>query len=146
LFRRECFESIGGYVPLKVGGIDLVAVTTARMEGWKTKTFTEKSCEHHRKIGTAGTNGLKVAFRSGYHDYLMGVHAVWQFFRSVYQMRNKPYITGGGALFAGYFWALITRPARPVSNEFVEFRRREQMKRLSNFFTKMLFPGCLRYP
>ena len=25
LFRRECFEAIGGYVPMKVGGIDLVA-------------------------------------------------------------------------------------------------------------------------
>ena len=31
LFRRECFETIGGYIPLKGGGIDLTAVVTARM-------------------------------------------------------------------------------------------------------------------
>src|ERR1022692_3245971 len=30
LFRRECFEAIGGYTPIKTGGIDLVAVMTAR--------------------------------------------------------------------------------------------------------------------
>jgi len=31
LFRRECFEAIGGYVPLKSGGIDLIAVLRARL-------------------------------------------------------------------------------------------------------------------
>ena len=45
LFRRECFADIGGYVPIKGGGIDWVAVTTARMKGWQTRTFTEKSCD-----------------------------------------------------------------------------------------------------
>ena len=53
LFRRECFESIGGYVPLKAGAIDLTAVVTARMKGWKTETFTDKFCVHHRRMGTA---------------------------------------------------------------------------------------------
>ena len=44
LFRRECFEEIGGYKPVKGGGIDHIAVITARMKGWKTRTFTEKRC------------------------------------------------------------------------------------------------------
>jgi len=43
MFRRECFEEIGGYIPIQCGGIDWVAVTTARMKGWKTRTFTEKT-------------------------------------------------------------------------------------------------------
>ncbi len=55
LFRRECFEEIGGYVPIKGGGIDWTAVTTARMKGWKTRTFTEKICLHHRKMGTGNS-------------------------------------------------------------------------------------------
>src|ERR1035438_2504549 len=50
LFRRECFESIGGYVPLKGGCIDHVAVLSVRMKGWQTRTFTEKICLHHRHI------------------------------------------------------------------------------------------------
>src|SRR6266550_9142591 len=53
LFRRECFEQIGGYVPVKSGGIDHIAVLTARMKGWKTRTFTEKMSIHHRVQGSA---------------------------------------------------------------------------------------------
>jgi len=53
LFRRECFEEIGGYLPVKGGSIDHIAVITARMKGWKTRTFTEKVCLHHRETGTA---------------------------------------------------------------------------------------------
>jgi biofilm PGA synthesis N-glycosyltransferase PgaC len=137
LFRRKCFESIGGYVPIKEGGIDLVAVITARMKGWKTRTFTEKTCKHHRKIGTANNHGLKISFRSGYHDYLMGVDPVWQFFRSAYQMSNRPFVFGGCSLFAGYLWAMLNRPELPVSKGFVDFRRKEQMHRLRVFFKRL---------
>jgi len=53
LFRRECYEAIGGYTPVKGGGIDHIAVVSARMKGWKTRTFTDKVCIHHRTMGTA---------------------------------------------------------------------------------------------
>ena len=33
LFRRECFEEIGGYVPVKGGCIDHIAVITRKNEG-----------------------------------------------------------------------------------------------------------------
>ena len=42
LFRRKCFEEIGGYTPIKWGGIDWVALRTARMAGWKTRSFLNK--------------------------------------------------------------------------------------------------------
>ena len=133
LFRRECFESIGGYIPLKVGGIDLVAVTTARMRGWKTRTFTEIFCVHHRQMGSANDSRLRAIFKGGYHDYLMGVHPVWQLFRSLRFMGSKPYVIIGSILLAGYFWAMLTRAKRPVSMEFVLFRQKEQMRRLKKF-------------
>ena len=102
---KECFESIGGYTPLKVGAIDLVAVVSARMNGWKTETFTEKYCVHHRPMGTAKNNILTATFKSGYGDYRMGVHPAWQVFRSIYQMTRKPMVINGIMLLAGYFWA-----------------------------------------
>ena len=47
LFRKQCFEEIGGYTPIKIGGIDLVAVISARMKGWQTRSFLEKTfCEN----------------------------------------------------------------------------------------------------
>ena len=141
LFRRECFESIGGYVPLKVGGIDLAAVLTARMKGWQTRTFAEKCCEHHRKMGTANHRSLMITFRGGYHDYLMGGQPVWQVFRSAYQMRRMPFVIGGSVLLAGYLWAAVTRAEKVVSQDLVKFRRKEQMQRLRKFLrARLLFP------
>lgn len=138
LFRRECFESIGGYVPLKAGAIDLTAVVTARMKGWKTETFTDKVCVHHRPMGSAKDRILVATFKSGYGDYPMGVHPVWQLFRSVYQMSRKPIILGGIMLMAGYLWAMLTRADKLVSMEFVHFRRKEQMQWLNEYFKKAM--------
>jgi glycosyltransferase involved in cell wall biosynthesis len=138
LFRRECFDMIGGYVPLKGGGIDLTAVVTARMRGWKTETFTEKACLHLRPMGKAGPHYLKYTFKSGHGDYMLGVHPVWQFFRSIYQMSTKPLFLSGFLLLSGYFWGLITHLPKPVSEEFVRFRRREQMRWLKDYYRKAL--------
>ncbi len=129
LFRRRCFEDIGGYTPIK-RGIDLVAVTTARMRGWKTCCFTEKCSHHHRKQGTGMHKSVMVNYWSGYYDYVLGVCFLWQLIRSVYEMRSAPYVVGGLYLFAGYFWAMVKRVERPVSSEFVAFRKREAMSRL----------------
>ncbi len=133
LFRRECFDAIGGYVPVKGGGVDHIAVITARMKGWKTRTFTEKVCLHHRPIGTAERGALKARFRTGAQDYALGGHPIWELFRTVYQMTKRPFVIGGLLLGAGYFWALVRRTKRPISREMVEFRRREQMQRLSSW-------------
>jgi poly-beta-1,6-N-acetyl-D-glucosamine synthase len=131
LFRKECFEDIGGYVAIKGGCIDHVAVVSARMKGWKTRTFTETVCSHHRTMGTAQSGGVKAKFKIGAKDYSVGNHPVWQLFRSVYQMKQRPFGIGGLALGAGYAWSMIKGVPRPVSRELIEFTRREQMRRLT---------------
>jgi biofilm PGA synthesis N-glycosyltransferase PgaC len=133
-FRRECFESVGGYIPIKAGAIDLVAVVTARMKGWITETFTDKYCVHHRRLGTAQHGVLAATFNSGYGDYRMGVDPFWQFFRSVYQMSRQPIFLGGALLLLGYFWGMVTSATKPVSDEFVHFRRAEQKRWLRDYF------------
>jgi hypothetical protein len=130
LFRRECFEDIGGYRPIQEGGIDWVAVTTARMKGWKTRTFTEKTCRHQRKIGTSKDGVLKARFKVGQKDYLLGSHPVWEIFRATYQMTLKPYVLGGSLILLGYVWALANRYERRIPRDLVDFRRKEQMGRL----------------
>lgn len=135
VFRRACFEDVGGYVPIKSGGVDHVAVITARMKGWKTRTFTEKICLHHRDIGLAEHGALTARFRAGALDYALGGHPVWELFRAVYQMTRRPIVAGGLALLAGYLWSMVRHIERPVSAELVRFRRREQMHRLKKFLT-----------
>lgn len=135
LFRKECFESIGGYTPIKGGGIDVVAVLTARMRGWETQTFPEKSLRHHRPMGTALRGGVAVRFKLGQKDYSLGRHFLWQTFRSAYQMTRPPYVIGGAALWCGYVWSALRRVERPVSRELIEFQRRDQMQRLMKMFS-----------
>jgi glycosyltransferase involved in cell wall biosynthesis len=133
VFRRQCFEQIGGYVPVKGGGIDLIAVITARMKGWKTRTFLERVSLHHRKMGTAQDSALSAWFKNGVKDYALGCHPVWEAFRTCYQMTKRPYILGGLLLGIGYAWSLVRRAERTIPNEVMGFRRREQMQRLKNF-------------
>jgi len=134
LFRRECFEEIGGYVPIKIGGIDLVAVLTARMKGWQTRTFPEKTCIHLRHMGTAKQNALMVAFRGGKGDYMLGGHPLWEFCRCMYQMTRRPLLLGGMFRLVGFSIAMLNRAEKLVSGELVQFRRAEQMSRLRIFF------------
>ena len=134
LFRRECFEAIGGYMPLKGGGIDHIAALSVRMHGWQTRTFTERICQHHRLMGTALQTGLKARVQQGQKDYSMGNHPLWQTARVVYQMKNRPYFIGGLALGWGYLRSILYRRDVPLSKEIVKFARQEQMRRLTKFF------------
>jgi glycosyltransferase involved in cell wall biosynthesis len=138
MFRRECFAEIGGYIPVKGGAIDWIAVTTARMKGWQTRTFTETVCYHHRKIGTGtGANdALRTRFHYGKKAYYVGGHPLWELVRGVGQMRQRPYLVGGAAFLGGYLMAGLQRIERPVSPELLAFHRREQMGRLSRVFSR----------
>jgi len=135
LFRRKCFEEIGGYAQVKGGGIDWIAVTTARMKGWKTRTFVERVCHHHRPMGTASAGKLRANFKLGRQDYYLGGHPLWQLFRAGYQMARRPYVVGGVSLLAGYLWSWIKGVERPVSPELMRFHRLEQMQRLKQRFS-----------
>jgi glycosyltransferase involved in cell wall biosynthesis len=130
LFRRECFAEIGGFVPVKGGAIDWIAVTTARMKGWETRTFPERVCFHHRKLGTGTHSPLMVRFHYGTKAYYVGGHPMWELLRGVFQMRGKPFLLGGMFFQLGYIWACVKRTPRVASGELIAFHRREQMTRL----------------
>jgi len=130
IFRRDCFTEVGGYVPIKGGAIDWVAVTTARMKGWQTRTFTEKVCFHHRKLGTGTHSPLWVRFHYGTKAYYVGGHPLWELVRGLFQMRQQPRILGGSFFMMGYVWAFLRRMPRPVSPALMSFHRSEQMARL----------------
>jgi glycosyltransferase involved in cell wall biosynthesis len=130
LFRRACFREIGGYVPNNAGGVDWIAVMTARMKGWTVKAFPEKRFHHHRSMGTAERGNVAAMFSYGQKDYYLGGSPVWQVIRGMYQMTKPPLVLGGAALLAGYVHAVTTRMPRAVSPELMRFHRREQMKKL----------------
>ncbi len=137
LFRRKCFDEVGGYISNKAGGIDWIAVTTARMMGWKTRSFRERSFLHHRTLGTAERGVLASNFSYGEKDYYLGGHPLWEFFRVLYRATKKPLLAGGIALYLGYISAFLRRVERPVSDELMRFHRKEQMLKLKAIFRSL---------
>jgi len=136
--RRKCFEEVGGYIPHAAGGVDWIAVTTARMKGWKTRSFREKHFFHYRSLGTAERSSLAATFSYGEKDYYLGNHPLWELSRVLYRLGQKPRIAGGLALGAGYMSAAIRRIERPVSVELMRFHRKEEMQKLRTICRSLL--------
>jgi glycosyltransferase involved in cell wall biosynthesis len=130
LFRRQCWQDIGGYVPNHAGGVDWIAVMTARMKGWRVCAAPQKRFHHHRSMGTAQRGVLASMFSYGEKDYYLGGALLWQLFRCSYRAAKRPYLLGGLALWLGYSSAALRRLPRAVSPELMRFHRAEQMRKL----------------
>ena len=130
LFRYRCFLDIGGYMANPAGGVDWIAVMSARMKGWTVTAFSAKRFHHHRSMGTAERGEVAALFSYGEKDYYLGGSPLWQLVRGGYRMTKRPFVAGGMALLLGFAWAALRRIKRPVTNELMRFHRREQMKKL----------------
>ncbi len=134
LFRYRCFLDIGGYVANRAGGIDWIAVTTARMKGWKTRNYRDRRYHHYRTFGCAERGPVGAMFDYGKKDYFLGGSPIWQVFRVAYRATRKPIVFGGIALLLGYCVAAVRRIERPISPELMRFHRSEQMRKLRVIF------------
>jgi len=137
LFRKECFEDIGGY-PVVRACSSVVANTTARMRGWKTQCYTDMMCRHLRRLSTAEQGLCAAKFEYGWKDYYLGNHPLWEVFRSIYQMKNAPRVLGGLILLSGYVWSYVKREKRDLPEELIQFRRTEQVRRLKSMIRRIL--------
>lgn len=134
LFRRRCFEEIGGYLPLKLGFVDGVAETMARMRGWEVRHFPELVVYHHRQTGTEGRSIWAQRWKDGRMQYSVGYHWLFHLAHSLSRLPEYPLIVGSLIKSAAFFYCCLTRPQRQVSDEFIEFLRREQKSRLKESF------------
>ncbi len=134
VFRKECFEQIGGYLPLKYGGEDTCSCVMARMNGWKSWSFPEIAVVHNKPVGTGHAgNMLKIRFRHGLNEYAMATHPLFMLFKSLRRcIKERPIITGGLARMAGFVYGYCLREKRQIPDEMVRFIRQEQMGRLIN--------------
>jgi glycosyltransferase involved in cell wall biosynthesis len=133
VFRRECYEEIGGYTPLKQGGVDFSAVWKARARGWETQTFPEMAYEHHRPMSSAKHAGLKLCIYTGRMDYVQGNHVVWELLRCLNQMRGRPYLVGGALTFCSYIWHSFKGVERVIPDDAVRLLQHEQLLQLRKF-------------
>ena len=79
---------------------DWIAVMSARMKGWRVRSFADKRFHHHRSMGTAEKGPLEALFSYGEKDYYLGGSPIWQLFRVAYRATKKPFLLGGLSLLA----------------------------------------------
>ena len=136
LFRRDCYEKVGGLKAFRGGHDDTVAEITARMYGWKSESFSDLPAFHHRPTGVTGTTVLRARYSEGTCQYSVGYHPLFQFFNCVKRIGSKPYVIASMARFAGYWISALRREERHTSREFIAYLRKEQMARIKSLFWK----------
>ena len=131
LFRRRCFEDIGGrFIQLQYGGHDSVAIEMAKKEGWDVRSFPGLRVFHHRPTGTAGTTPGRARFRQGRADYFMGYQALFEFCKCIRRLSEPPLCIGSVLQFCGYVYPGLTGQTRAMPDEFVRHLKRGQMRRI----------------
>ena len=128
-FRSECYEDIGGYIPLPYGGIDACAEIMAREKGWEVNTFRELKVLHHRRVG--GKSSLvKIRFKQGVMFYSLGYSPLYFVIRALYKFVKDPLRSRSCATIIGYCYAMYKKIELALPLSSYTFLRNEQMQRL----------------
>ncbi|MBC2722689.1 MAG: glycosyltransferase family 2 protein [Desulfosporosinus sp.] len=132
MFRRECYEDVGGYIPLKYGSDDALADIIARMNGWETRSFPRYPAIHHRPVGTRGGTHILIArFRQGLAEYNIGTHPLFMLAKSARRVfLEKPYLFGSTARFLGFWSGYLHNIKREGPTDAIAFFQKEQIGRL----------------
>ena len=135
VFRRTCFEAIGGYLPLVHGGEDTCACVMARMYGWKAWSFPQLKAVHQRPTGVRNAGSLlRARFTQGLCEYDLSTHPLFMVAKSLRRcFLERPLILGGMLRLGGYLYGCLKREPRQVPSEVASYARREQVNRVLYF-------------
>jgi biofilm PGA synthesis N-glycosyltransferase PgaC len=127
LYRRECFDAIGG-IRERLGwdGID---ESYARMRGYDTESFDHIVARHHRPLGAAG-GSLRGKIRRGEVHYVLGYGVHWAALKALQLAVPQSRPTAGAAFLFGYVRAAVTSVPRIEDEEYRRFMRRDQARRM----------------
>jgi glycosyltransferase involved in cell wall biosynthesis len=136
-FRRQCYQDIGGYLPLKKGGEDAIAEVLARRNGWQVRALPDLKIFHYRKIGSMNHSYYRARINHGAYHYSLG-YMLWYEVARTFSRLRKSYVLAEFATLFGYLLALIRRDAIAVPEDVHRYIREEQVNRLKQTFrTKM---------
>jgi GT2 family glycosyltransferase len=139
LFRRECFEEVGGFPPIASGGEDTAAQAAARMRGWRVRSLPRLAVDHHRPAPRGVVSGGAARFREGVRDRALGNHPVFEVLKCARRTLERPYVVGAAMRLAGYAWAGLAgggRGKEGASADVVRFIRREQIDRVRTLLSR----------
>jgi poly-beta-1,6-N-acetyl-D-glucosamine synthase len=138
MFRRECYDAVGGYRAMAHGGIDTVAETMARMHGWQVRTFPDLAAYHHRPVGSRAGGLLRAQFRSGMQEYANGYSLLFQLVRLFSRMVDRPYFVGSLARTFGFWYSFVRGDDVLVSEAIIRYLKREQLRQIVRAYSRLL--------
>lgn len=130
VYRRKCFEAIGGLVPQL--GWDVIDDYKAQAKGWETRSFKELVVIHHRPMGTSGGGLIAGKIRFGEVQYLLNYHPVFALGSGAYRMMERPYLVAGLAIWYGYLRPFFQKKGRTVQGDLKDFIRAQQWERVKS--------------
>jgi len=108
MFRRKCYEDIGGYKPY--GHEDGLACADARRKGWTVRSFSDIWANHHVPYkGYASTIASKVptCFYLGQMNYVLRMPLWFDTLMALRECCHRPFVLAGSSMLAGHLWAMI---------------------------------------
>lgn len=135
-FRKECYESFGGYQPFQIGFIDGHAEISARKNGWITQTFPELIVKHYKPAGTAKGSLWKIKFEGGKFEYRFGYLYVYHLIRNLSTIKSFSSLKAAIASILGYLVCLIKREEKLVNSDFIRYVHFEQKERIGKYLKK----------
>ncbi len=133
-FRRECFEQMGGLIPIPEGGWDGMTCVQARMAGYETRLFTDLVVDHHKPRNIAEGGAVRRKWQMGVRDYAAGYHPLFELVKCAGRIGEPPVGVAAAAWWIGYCTAAVQRRPRVVPAPVIAQVRREQMTRLRRTF------------
>jgi glycosyltransferase involved in cell wall biosynthesis len=137
MFRRECYERIGGLKPIVYGGEDAYAEIEARAAGWEVRSFPEYPVFHH-KPGHLKRGIWKERIREGKMDYAIGNHPFFELMKFLRRIPEYPVFIGAAVRMLGYLDALVMREDRIPPTEMLKQIKAEQWDIMRKAFQKTL--------
>lgn len=135
IFRRACFDGIGGYSPLVHGGSDWLAQLRSRMAGWRVETLPGLRLLHYRPSSSAG--GLwRGRFREGLMDASFQSHPLFELLKCARRLAMRPFVLGAVVRLAGYVFGTVVRRERALSRDEAAFLRGEQVAKMLRWLAR----------
>jgi hypothetical protein len=129
-FRRECFVKLGGLMPIHEGGWDAINCVCARMNGYKTRLFTQLIVDHLKPRNSAEGGQIRRKWQMGVRDYALGYHPIFEAVKCLGRLREPPWILAAISWWIGYCTAALQRRPRILPADLVHYIHQEQMSRL----------------
>lgn len=127
MFRRACWECIGGLVPIPEGGEDTIACVAARHCGFQTRVLPELAVRHLKARGASWGGQVRRMWMTGRRDAAMGVHPLYAFIKYLAMLGRPPWMVRGLVMLAGYCARSWFGGKLLVSKEIVHRLRSEQL-------------------